>query len=213
MPRRFDLSTAGRHFRTRYPRAWAFATARIAPGAYLGLHLTLGFLACLAALWLFGGVTEDVVHHDPLTVFDLSLLQTLRAHATPTGDGVFVAISLIGSPISMAVVAFAGAVRLATRRAWVLLGGWAAAFVGAAVLAEALKLVIHRPRPTGAAAFLHGASFSFPSGHSLGSLVGYGMLAYLLVITQPGRRRQAIIVGSTVVLVLAILKFVRAQVI
>jgi membrane protein DedA with SNARE-associated domain/membrane-associated phospholipid phosphatase len=194
-----------RRLATRYPRAWAFAQARFARGAYLGLHLTLGLLICLGGLWLFGGVAEDVIHHDPLTRFDLRLLQFMRDHATPLGDRIFVTISLIGSPVTMAGVALAGGAYLAWRRAWVQLGGWAAAFGGAALLAEALKTVFHRPRPTGAAAFLHGASFSFPSGHTLGSLVGFGMLAYLLVVGESRTRRERtwIIVG-TAMLVLAI---------
>ena len=44
-----------------------------------------------------------------------------------------------------------------------------------------LKQIIQRPRPPGALVFLHGESFSFPSGHAMGSVLGYGMLAYLLV--------------------------------
>jgi membrane-associated phospholipid phosphatase len=49
------------------------------------------------------------------------------------------------------------------------------------VLDALLKHIIRRPRPIYAAAFLHSYSFSFPSGHAMGSLIGYGMLAYLLV--------------------------------
>ena len=33
--------------------------------------LTLGLLASLAGLWVFSGITEDVVHHDPLSRFDI----------------------------------------------------------------------------------------------------------------------------------------------
>jgi membrane protein DedA with SNARE-associated domain/membrane-associated phospholipid phosphatase len=209
--RRHHLSLAGaggrlaRRIRTRYPRAWAFAAARVAPGAYLGLHLTLGLLISLGALWLFGGVAEDVVHGDPLTAFDLRLLHFARGHATPLGDRLFVAVSLIGSPVTMAAVALGGLLFLTWRRAWVQLGGWAAAFGGAAVLAEALKTVFHRPRPTGAAAFLHGTSFSFPSGHALGSLVGFGMLTYLLVVgALHSRGARIALVAGTAALVLAI---------
>ena len=198
-------SRLARRLKARYPRAWAFVAARFAPGAYLGLHLTVGLLITLAGLWLFGGVAEDVIHNDPLTRFDLGLLHFIRAHATPTGDRIFVVISLIGSPVTMAAIALAGMLLLGWRRAWVQLGGWFAAFAGAAVLAETLKLVFHRPRPTGAAAFLHGASFSFPSGHALGSLVGFGMLAYLLVVGLAPRRRIRIAIGVVAVgLVLAI---------
>jgi membrane-associated phospholipid phosphatase len=221
--RRFDLSGAalwrGAHgvwdrccglgvvqrLHARYPRASAFVVARFTPGEFLGLHLTLGILLSLGALWLFGGITEDVLHHDPLTRFDLALATWLRAHATPLGDRIFVAVSLVGSPLTMATLAAVVALVLAWRRRWIVLVGWTAAFAGGGVLDRVLKEVIRRPRPVGAAAFLHGASFSFPSGHAMGSLVGYGMLAYLLASRGAERpRTRTAIAVSAVGLVLAI---------
>jgi undecaprenyl-diphosphatase len=74
------------------------------------------------------------------------------------------------------------------------------------ILTEALKLVIQRPRPDGAAPFLAGASYSFPSGHTLGSVVGYGMLAYLL-IREPRTTsvaRGVVVVSIATALVIAI---------
>src|SRR5207244_1834667 len=47
--------------RLRYPRAWTFVAARFARGEYLGLHLTIGLAISLAGLWLFAGITEDVI--------------------------------------------------------------------------------------------------------------------------------------------------------
>ena len=152
--------------------------ARFAREEYLGMHLTIGFLLSLVALWLFAGVTEDVVNHDSLTRFDVALTTWIRAHTTPFGDRIFTFVSLIGSPVAMAVVAIGGAIIIAVRRQWFALGAWVAAFVGAGALTFVLKMIIQRPRPIGAEAFLHGETFSFPSGHALGSLVGYGMLAW-----------------------------------
>ena len=192
-------------FRKRHPRTAKFIAARFARGEYLGLHLTVGFIISLAALWIFASVTEDVVTHDPLTNFDLALTTWIRAHTTPLGDRIFTAVSLIGSPISMAAVGMIGAMIIVVRRKWLELAAWVAGFMGAGVLAYILKIVIQRPRPVGATAFLHGESFSFPSGHALGSLVGYGMLAYVIgsswVATTRGRFRLVI---ATAVLVVAI---------
>lgn len=191
--------------RARHPRAWAFVVARLARGEYLGLHLTVGIIVSLAALWLFGGVTEDVIHHDPLTAVDLQLASWFRRHATPLGDSVGVFFSTIGSPMGMAVLAITVAIVLVYRRCWISLAAWAAAFAGAGVLAYAIKVIIHRPRPDGATRFLRGASFSFPSGHALGSLVGFGMLAYLLVSSWPPARRHRVMVSiGAAMLVLAI---------
>jgi undecaprenyl-diphosphatase len=192
-------------FRGRHPRLARFIAARFVRGEYLGLHLTVGFLLSLAALWLFAGVTEDVVHHDPLTRLDLTLATLLRAHATPLGDQIFSMISALGSPAAMAVIGASGALLLLLRRNWLILAAWVAAFGGAGLLTVILKNVIQRPRPPGAAEFLFGTTYSFPSGHALGSLVGYGMLAYVIgsmwVDSRKGRVR---IVVATAVLVIAI---------
>src|SRR5207237_10241246 len=99
----------------------------------------------------------------------------------PRVGGVRVGVRLRGAPATMAGVAVIVALVLIVRRRWIPLGGWVGVFVGGGILDWALKQVVHRPRPPGAAAFLNGTSFSFPSGHAMGSLFGYGMLAYLLV--------------------------------
>jgi membrane protein DedA with SNARE-associated domain/membrane-associated phospholipid phosphatase len=192
-------------FRKRHPRTAKFIAARFARGEYLGLHLTVGFLISLAALWVFASVTEDVVTHDPLTNFDLALTTWIRAHTTSFGDRIFTVVSLIGSPIAMAAVGIVGAAIIVVHRKWLELAAWVAGFIGAGVLSYILKIVIQRPRPVGATAFLHGETFSFPSGHALGSLVGYGMLAYVIgsnwTTTTRGRFRLVI---ATAVLVVAI---------
>jgi len=142
------LATPGlQQLQVRYPRAWTFVARRFARGEYLGLHLTIGLVISVAGLWLFGGITEDVIHHDPLTQFDVTLLNWVHGRATPAGYAVFNAISLLGSPVTLSVLALGVGLLLAARRQWILLGGWLAAFAGGGLLDEVLKLVIQRPRP------------------------------------------------------------------
>lgn len=181
-----------------------FAAARFARGEYLGLHLTIGLLVSLTGLALFASLTEDVVEHERLTQFDLTLLYWLQAHATPLGRAVFTWISYSGSFPAMAGLALAGCLVLALRRRWIMLIGWGTAFAGGGLLDGLLKLAIQRPRPpTTAAALVH--SWSFPSGHAMGSLIGYGMLAYLLVSLWRHRRRvQVAILAGAAALILAI---------
>jgi undecaprenyl-diphosphatase len=192
-------------FRQRHTKLWTLVAARLARGEYLGLHLTIGLVVSVAALWLFGGVTEDVIHHDPLTKLDLDIVLWFRAHSTPALDRIAVDVSLLGSPVTMAVLGVIVAIVLAARRRWILLGGWSGVFAGGGILDWGLKRLIQRPRPSGASAFLNGESFSFPSGHAMGSLFGYGMLAYLLARfwAKAWRQRLTIII-VTLVLVLGI---------
>jgi undecaprenyl-diphosphatase len=197
------LTTPGlQQLQARYPRAWGFVAARFARGEYLGLHLTIGFVISAAGLWLFGGITEDVIHHDPLTQFDVTLLTWVHERATPAGYAISNAISLLGSPVTMSVLALGVGLLLAARRQWILLGGWLAAFAGGGLLDEVLKLVIRRPRPPYAAAFLPHYSWSFPSGHAMGSLIGYGMLAYVLVVLWIHRRsaQLSVVLGAALLI-------------
>ena len=197
------LGLAWRWFESSRPHAWTFVASRLARGEYLGLHLTIGFAISLAGLWVFGAITEDVMHHDPLTQFDMMLLDWLHARATSTGYAVSRTISVLGDPVTLTILALAVGLLLTVRREWILLAGWLAAFAGGGLLDAVLKLIIRRPRPPYAAAFLPHFSWSLPSGHAMGSLIAYGMLAYVLTVLWIHRRsgQIAVLLGAALLVV------------
>jgi membrane protein DedA with SNARE-associated domain/membrane-associated phospholipid phosphatase len=200
------ISTSGvvQRFRKRHPRAWVFLAQRFSRTEYLGLHLTLGLVLSLGALWLFAGISEDVIHHDPLTQFDLTVANALHRQGTPVLIELAKGISQLGSPGFAGAWSLVVCVVLLKERQRVLLIGWIAALAGGGLLDQGLKLAFRRPRPTWEAPYLVAHGWSFPSGHAMGSLVAYGMLAYVLVLhLRSGAARRAVIAG-TVVLVLAI---------
>ena len=166
-------------------------------------RVRIGIAIGVVALCVLAAVTEDVVTNDPLTQVDVSVLESLHRHATPAGLAIFTVISRFGSPFAMTLLALAGALFLVARREWIVLGGWVIAFVGASVLDYWLKLAIHRPRPPYATALIHHPSWSFPSGHAMGSLVGYGMLAYVILLVAHGSRRTQLMVGGAAALMIA----------
>ncbi len=200
--RGFISSRPMQHLRKRFPRAWRFIAARFARGEYLGLHFTIALVICLAALWTFAGIAEDVVHKDPLTVFDLSVLEWLRARRTPEMYSIARAISGFGSSYMLALLGLSGVIVLVVKRQAVMLEGWVIALVGGSVLNQALKRIIERPRPEHSTIV---ASWSFPSGHAMEALIGYGMLVYVLIVLFPRvHARHAWVIGAAVLLVLAI---------
>ena len=69
--------------RQRFAPQLEFLIARLSPQGYLGLHLTIGLLCIIGASWLFGGIAEDVVSGDPLTVIDRNIAQWLHERTTP----------------------------------------------------------------------------------------------------------------------------------
>jgi undecaprenyl-diphosphatase len=106
------------------------------------------------------------------------------AHRNGTLTGIMVDASRFGSTPSLVIVALVAVAWLAWRgrRADALL-----VVIGTAVglaLAPLLKLVFTRPRPTGHLVIVD--SWSFPSGHSLNSMVVLGLLTVLVVRERPG---------------------------
>jgi membrane protein DedA with SNARE-associated domain/membrane-associated phospholipid phosphatase len=196
--------TPVRRVRERYPKAWTFLGRRFAAGEYLGLHLTVGLLLSLGALWLFGGVAEDVIHHDPLTQFDLTVADLLHQHPSPALTEIAKGVTLLGSPAVIAAWALIAVVVLVVRKELVTAGGLAAALLGGGLLDGVLKRVFHRPRPTWDVPIITAQGFSFPSGHAMGSLVAYGMLAYLAWRALDHPRARVALAACTVVLVLLI---------
>ena len=185
-------------FGYRHPHVWELLSTRFARAEYLGVHMTVGFVISLLGLWLFGGITEDIVDHESLLQFDMVLLDWVHAHATPFGYQVANAISLAGSPATIAVLAAGVTLVLAARRKWIYALGWLATLAGSGLLITMLKLLVQRTRPAYATSFMDDGSWNFSSGHAMGSLVCYGMLGYLVVALVATRTWTRVSVGLAV---------------
>ncbi|HEU5013235.1 MAG TPA: bifunctional DedA family/phosphatase PAP2 family protein [Roseiflexaceae bacterium] len=188
--------------RARYAPQLRWLRHRLTPGQYLGLHLTLGLLAAVLFLWLLGGVTQDVVAHDPLTRFDQHLAAMLHGWATPTATTVAVIISAFGEPV-VVVLAVVVAVLYILRRQWLHVGTWLIALAGAEVINQTIKYIVARPRPIFFHPLIPETGYSFPSGHVLFSVVAYGLLAYFAVlILRTWKLRTAVICAAAALVVL-----------
>lgn len=175
-------SAAGR-FADRYPRT------------YLWLRGSIGVLLAIGAAWVFFAIAEDLPEKGGLVRADLAIAAWLQTHGTESGESVFWAVSLFGAQILTLVLA-AAAVACVRRRAWRHLAVLLITCGGGALLNGALKLSFQRTRPLYAAEF-NAASWSFPSGHAMDSLVGYGLLAIWLAERYPNKR-ALILLGTTV---------------
>jgi undecaprenyl-diphosphatase len=172
------------------PKRWPrFLAARLDPKSYLGLHFTIGLAATALALWLFSGLLEEVLDNATMVHLDLRAAAWIHGAQSPMGVRVFELFTNLGSPAVMTTLAVVGVGTLLVTRHRLLAYVWAMAAAGGAVLDWALKLLIHRGRPEYAAAFLHRASYSFPSGHAMGSAIGFGMLAFAVAHARALSRR------------------------
>jgi undecaprenyl-diphosphatase len=112
------------------------------------------------------------------------------------------AITWLGSDGVLWVVTGAATVLLALRKRWRLAGYLLVAGAGALTMDPVLKSLIGRARPVVAHPIAHGTGSSFPSGHSLGSIVCYGALLLVFLPAARGRWRPAFITLITVLVAL-----------
>jgi undecaprenyl-diphosphatase len=188
---------------SRYERQLAWLLRRLAPGQYLGLHLTGGLLAAAGCLWLFGGVTEDLLNNDPLVRFDQRVETLLHDRATSTLTAFFLVVTALGSLETIGLLSLVVSLILGMRRQWLYLGTWLAALTGGFVLNQLLKEFFARPRPYFEHPLLLEASYSFPSSHATMSLICYGTLAYFCVLAlRTWRARTAVVFGVALLVLL-----------
>jgi undecaprenyl-diphosphatase len=154
----------------------------------LGLFLLTSLGIAVGALILFGWLAEEVLRGDT-TQFDATIRTAVHNHATPLLTTVMQGFSFLGS---VGWVASFGALVIAAcfyfKRPRIA-GFLAIAMVGASTLDSVLKLAFHRLRPV-AYYGISPRSYSFPSGHALGSLCFYGILAAVLSDRMTSRKQK-----------------------
>ncbi|MEY2504995.1 MAG: hypothetical protein QOJ05_207 [Verrucomicrobiota bacterium] len=163
----------------RLERPIRFFRARFSPEGYLGLHLTIGIIVTLAAGWWFGDIAEDMSSNAAARLLDDSITAWFQLHATPLLTTISRVASFFGSVLFLTLGTITVVVVLA-RRAWryrllatVLIMG------GGSQLNLLLKHFFHRQRPVLENPLVTLSSFGFPSGHTMGATVFYGLLALL----------------------------------
>jgi len=182
-------------------RLWSWILERFDRRTHLGLHLTLALVVGVAAVWAFSALLDAVLDNATLVRLDVLIDARIHAVETPAGLTFFAWISLVGSPTSMAVLGAIGAVVLAIRRESRMCVTWIAAFIGSGVLERTLKFLVHRSRPAYAGAQLARQSFSFPSGHAMGSFIGFGMVVYVVAAHWRAPRRVRVPVTAAAVII------------
>jgi undecaprenyl-diphosphatase len=113
------------------------------------------------------------------------------------------AVTWLGSDGVLWTVIGVSAVFLAFRRRWRLALYLLVTAAGALVMDPILKSLVGRLRPVVAHPIAHGGGNSFPSGHSLGSIVCYG--AVLLVFTPMTRGRWRTALRAVIVALVALI--------
>ena len=160
-----------------------------------------GWIAFGIAGAIFLALAWNVASHAPLTILDVHVSTWMQGHHLPGLTAAMLAITHAHSSIGMAVASIVFALVLARMREWYWIATLALAMIGGAVVNLGIKRAYERARPTFDEPLIHLDSFSFPSGHTAGATLFYGVLGAFLVSRYFSRRTRARIVAIAIVMV------------
>lgn len=161
-----QVENTGETFRGSLVRSYAFPLL-------IGLAVAGSVLALLRwmATEVFEGETD---------AFDQAVRSGIHSIASPAATNFFIGVSFIGSPaflVGLGVV-IVGSLIYFGRKSDALL--FVITMAGEIILDVGLKGIYMRARPEPFFEYAVPASFSFPSGHALGSLCFYGIAGWLM---------------------------------
>jgi undecaprenyl-diphosphatase len=171
-------------------------TRLLGPYAALIITLAVGLVVAVSLAVAFGEVYESVTEADGVAGLDHPVLDAAKAVRSPALDLAVTAYTDIGGTVGMPIIAVGIMVALATkRRSWTPVILMLTAGLGSLLMTVAGKPLFGRTRPDLADAvppYEH--SPSFPSGHSLNSIVIAGIVAYLIILRLKTARARIITV-------------------
>ncbi len=172
---------------------------------HLGIYLLIGLVAAVVSLMFFLWLADEVFEGDT-KIFDETVRQTIHQAAVPWLTQVMIFMSFIGSvAFIVGVLIFVTIIflRLKWKHAAALL---LITMAGEVVLDLTLKLFFQRARPEAFFNYPLPASYSFPSGHALGSFCFYIALAWLITsrIKNRGLKILIWIFAPTLVLLIGV---------
>lgn len=180
-----------------------FWNRRLDPAQKYGLRLTLFTLALILVAVPFGLLLREVTSAGPFTEVDTAAANHLHEYVrgSPALVDLLQVISFLGGPPWL--YALLGGTAL-----WLLSKGRkrSALFVTLTPLLggfidTVVKVLVARPRPSLVAPVATAHGQSFPSGHAMTSLVGYGALVLVLLPVIARRRRLLAIAGAATLVV------------
>lgn len=146
----------------------------------LVLKLVLGLAAVAIGAVATGKLVDDVTDGDGVARLDHPVARFVAAHRTASLTTVMKAVTVVGGPAGMAILALAIGLLLAVAlRSWTPLAVLAVTAAGSIGLTVVFKAVLGRARPPLAQAVIPADGFGFPSGHAAAAAAVCGVAAWL----------------------------------
>ena len=149
------------------------------------LRLATGSALIVAGVLVFVALANGLPVGTPIRPWDQAITDTLNAWVSPQALQMFAALTHLADPRTLTVWCVLGTLVLLTQRQHALALTWLLAIAGNGLLNLRLKQFFGRARPLDPEGVVLAQGLSFPSGHSSGAVVTYGMLAYLALRLLP----------------------------
>lgn len=159
----------------------------LSPILSISLRMVLGFVIIVAGAGVFAGLAGQLGAGDELGRADQAFTDALRASVPLSALPVFAVLTHMGDTATLTGLCIGMAIALVTLDQRWFAFSWVVAVAGNGLLNQTLKQILGRVRPLHRDGFVLEQGFSFPSGHSSGAVVAYGMLAYLALRLLPAR--------------------------
>ncbi len=165
--------------------------------AVLLLNLVVGLAIVLAAAAGFAEIAEHLGPDRRMSLADQALAASIHGHVGSHTLRGFALITHLGDVRLLVLLGVAVALWLWQRGQRTLALGWLLTLAGNALLNPMLKRIFERVRPVHDHGWVSESGWSFPSGHTSGATVAYGMLAYLALRTLPAAWHLPAVLGAT----------------
>jgi membrane-associated phospholipid phosphatase len=144
----------------------------------------VGLITCLLIIYLVAEISDEVLEQEAFA-FDKTILLWIHSFANPTLDRIMHIVTSLNNPDIVSIVAGVALIMLLWKRCYPEAKIFVIDCAGGVVLSYGLKSVFGKTRPDLWQSAIEEVSFSYPSGHALGSTVLYGFLAYLFATRFP----------------------------
>lgn len=169
----------------------------------VGGKLSRGFLVCLVGVIAFGFLADEM-GNGGMTGFDAFVREGVNSFATPMLTQAAIFFSFVGDwPFLtlLGLALFGFLLYIKWKREAVI---FFITNIGELIFNISLKAVYQRTRPEPLFEYALPDSYSFPSGHALGSFCFFGILAWILAANVKTYRSKGAIYYSAVLLILLI---------
>jgi len=170
------------------------------PLGALGASALVGALFCLLMTIGFAWLAR-AVFANRFVAIDTGIITWLHGYWGLATDRLMLFFTTLGEFWVLAPMIVLAGYGLLRRGRWIDAVGLVLAGGGAGLLNLLLKSIFERPRPDLFDGPFHLTTYSFPSGHAMGSIAAYGMLAFVGIRLTSSRLVQAAIALAAVLLV------------